>query len=119
VVQDQIGGESWPGSLRAFEKTPPFRAAQAAWRDEPSGRSLDPGREAGARGMIVTEQARESRTVQNPAYRLARHFSITYGQSRRGLTTRLTTHAPCHKCRWVTQPLLFRQTHHQRIQVAA
>jgi len=30
--------------------------------------------------MIVTEQAREGRTVQNPAYRLIRHFSMTYGE---------------------------------------
>ncbi len=29
--------------------------AEAAERDEPSGRLLDPGREAGARGMIVAE----------------------------------------------------------------
>ena len=40
--------------FRESEKTP-FTAAQAAGKDEPSGRLLDPGREAGARGMIVTE----------------------------------------------------------------
>jgi hypothetical protein len=47
--------------------------AQAAQQDKPSGRLLDPGREAGARGMIVTVLAREGRPVQNPAYRLIRH----------------------------------------------
>ena len=33
----------------------PFTVAQAAGKDEPSGRLLDPDREAGARGMIVAE----------------------------------------------------------------
>jgi hypothetical protein len=42
--------------------------------DEPSGRSLDPGREAGTRGMIVMEQAHEGRPVQNPAYKLPAIF---------------------------------------------
>jgi hypothetical protein len=51
----------------------PFCAAQAAWKDEPSGRLLEPHREVRPRGMIVTEQAREGRAVQNPAYRLIRH----------------------------------------------
>ncbi len=40
--------------FRESEKTP-FTVAQTAGKDEPSGRLLDPGREAGARGMIVTE----------------------------------------------------------------
>jgi hypothetical protein len=55
VVQDQIGGESWPGSLSAScKRSAPFGAAMFVVRkDEPSGRLLDPGREAGARGMIV------------------------------------------------------------------
>jgi len=67
-VQDQIGGQSRPGSLSAFRanESAPFHAAQAEWTDEPSGRSLDPGREAGARGMIVTAQtsARASRHTE-------------------------------------------------------
>ena len=82
-MQDQIGGQSWPSSLSAFETTrslvcdATYGGKQFAWKDEPSGRLLDPGREAGARGMIVTEQARESRDEQNPAYRLIRHFSMS------------------------------------------
>src|SRR5215471_3452644 len=40
--------------FRESESTP-FTVAQAPGKDEPSGRLLDPGREAGARGMIVTE----------------------------------------------------------------
>ena len=83
-MQDQIGGQSWPSSLSAFETTrslvcdATYGGKQFAWKDEPSGRLLDPGREAGARGMIVTEQARESRDEQNPAYRFTRRFSISY-----------------------------------------
>ena len=72
-VQDQIGGESWPGSLSAScERSAPLSAAQAAYEDEPSGRSLDPGREAGTRGMIVARTAARLSATQNPAYRLIR-----------------------------------------------
>ena len=38
----------------------PFTVTQAAGKDEPSGRLLDPGREAGARGMIVTVHSRKA-----------------------------------------------------------
>ena len=70
AVQDQIGGESWPGSLSQLAKSgrAPFGAAKAAPEDEPSGRSLDPGREAWTRGMIVVAQARKGGAPQNPAY---------------------------------------------------
>jgi predicted Zn-dependent protease len=57
VVQDQIGGESWPGSSNAFERTRSLSCGASRPEDRPSGRSLDPGREAGARGMIVTVRA--------------------------------------------------------------
>jgi hypothetical protein len=54
----------------------PFCAAQATWKDEPSGRLLEPHREVRPRGMIVTKQAREGRYVQNPAYRFIRQFFL-------------------------------------------
>jgi hypothetical protein len=57
VVQDQIGGESWPGSSSAFERTRSLSCGASRPEERPSGRSLDPGREAGARGMIVTVRA--------------------------------------------------------------
>ena len=41
--------------LRESERAP-FSVAQAAGKDKPSGRLLDPGREAGTRGMIVAER---------------------------------------------------------------
>ena len=41
--------------VECVERRAPFREAKAKREDEPSGRSLDPGRKAGARGMIVTE----------------------------------------------------------------
>ena len=58
VVQGQIGGESRPGSIK------------------PSGRLLDPGSDAGTRGMIAVTRSslRELRAAQNPAYRLVRHY---------------------------------------------
>ena len=66
-MQDQIGGESRPGSLSAFEGTRSLGVCSGesydprviALTDGPSGRSLDPGREAGARGMIVTALTRK------------------------------------------------------------
>jgi hypothetical protein len=37
---------------------------------------LEPHREVRPRGMIVTEQAREGRAVQNPAYRFTRQIFL-------------------------------------------
>jgi hypothetical protein len=73
VVQDQIGGQSRPGSLSELERVSSLCAAQAARKDEPSGRSLDPGRETGARGMIVAAPPARVSATQNPAYRLIRY----------------------------------------------
>src|SRR5712692_4819258 len=58
VVQGQIGGESRPGSIK------------------PSGRLLDPGSDAGTRGMIAVTRSslRELRAAQNPAYRPVRQY---------------------------------------------
>jgi hypothetical protein len=65
VVQDQIGGESWPSSLSAFERTSSLACGANPRKDEPSGRLLDPGREAGARGMIVAALLARARRTES------------------------------------------------------
>jgi hypothetical protein len=54
----------------------PFSVAQAALKDEPSGRLLESRREARPRGMIaaVCSSLCELHTAQNPAYRPVRQL---------------------------------------------
>ena len=74
MVQDQIGGESWPGSLSDSRKRmAPNPVAQAAGKDGPSGRLLEPHREVRPRGMIVAACCCKVVHRQNPAYRLIRY----------------------------------------------
>jgi hypothetical protein len=60
-------------------KSAPFTVAQVAGKDEPSGRLLDPGREAGARGMIVAEHC--CKVVHRTESGLQAHPSLIFLES--------------------------------------
>ena len=70
----------------------PFAAARAAANCEPSGRLLESRCEPWPRGMIAAahNSPRELCARQNPAYRLARHFSQCFWRFFEGSTSRLT-----------------------------
>src|ERR1700682_829426 len=77
VVQGQIGGESWPGSLSgdpAKERTPFYVGASRVNR-KPSGRLLESRCEPGPRGMIAAGCSAPCamQPAQNPAYRPVRY----------------------------------------------
>ena len=77
MVQGQIGGESRPGSLSASFNEGVLRLQRRKLCGrEPSGRLLDPGSNAGTRGMIAAarDSLRELGARQNPAYRLPAYF---------------------------------------------
>jgi hypothetical protein len=64
VVQGQIGGESRPGSMsvRASERFRCDGASQSS--EQPSGRLLEPRREARPRGMIASKRCSRSLRVE-------------------------------------------------------